>query len=362
MLQSLKKSNLDEKQLRQVDVAISSADSLLVLINDILDFSKIEAGKLNVEAIEFNLGDQINSIIDTISHTLPQDSDIALKTELEGIDDQVVIGDHTRLRQVIANLMTNAIKFTAKGEITLKAALESRSDNFYCFRCSVIDTGIGIEEEKLDELFQEFTQADSSTTRKYGGTGLGLSICKRLCELMGGSIGVRSEIGKGSCFSFDVELGRAVKESESSEKNGNDLLVDNGSVSSDLRFSKEKILLVEDNEINQFVVEDMILDFGLEIDICSNGVEALNALKKDAYALVLMDCQMPEMDGYEATQRIRNGEAGEGCEKIPIIAMTANALQGDKEKCLNAGMDDYIPKPLEETVVRDTLAKWLTSS
>lgn len=355
MLQSLKKSELNDKQYKQVSTAISSADSLLVLINDILDFSKIEAGKLNIESIQFNLRDLINTTIDTVSHLIDKDNEVNLVVESQGVDGRSVVGDPTRLQQVLTNLLTNAIKFTKHGEVRVKTVLEQKTESSYQFSCSVQDTGIGIEQDKLKDLFREFTQADSSTTREYGGTGLGLSICKRLCELMGGDVIATSEIGKGSCFSFQIKLGQtSVKNPKETELNSS-----HGGETNSLPFEGCKVLLVEDNEINQFVAESMLLDFGLDVDISSNGVEAIEALNKNSYSLVLMDCQMPKMDGYEATGRIRNGEAGENSKTIPIIAMTANAIQGDRETCINAGMDDYLTKPIEEHVVRNMLLKWL---
>ena len=355
-LQLLRKTPLNEKQLKQINTAISSADSLLVLINDILDFSKIEAGKLSIESIHFNLRDQINCIIDTVSHLIDKDRPVKFVVESQGVDGRTVVGDPTRLQQVILNLLTNAIKFTKSGEIRFKFILKEKSESLYLFKCSVQDTGIGVEQGKLEELFLEFTQADASTTREYGGTGLGLSICRKLCEMMGGSIYASSVLGKGSCFSFEVELGR------SQNINSNSLEFNLQMESEDKiteRFSNRKILLVEDNEINQFVAEGILEDFGVMVDISSNGIEALESLNNDSYALVLMDCQMPEMDGYEATAKIRCGEAGEKNKKIPIIAMTANAMQGDKERCIDAGMDDYMSKPIEERVLQNMFVKWL---
>lgn len=355
MLQVLRGTQLTPQQHSQLDIAISSADSLLVLLNDILDFSKIEAGKLNIEAIEFNLAKQIEGVVSTVSHAIPDDSEVELILKTSGLEDLVVLGDPVRLRQVITNLVSNAIKFTGSGSITIEAGVIASNENTLSFQCKVSDTGIGIEPHQLDTLFDKFTQADSSTTRKFGGTGLGLSICKTLCELMNGNITASSEPGKGTSVTFELEFG--IPKANTSNRDGKTEL---HNVSEAVKnFGEQKVLLVDDNMINQLVAEHMLQQMGVSVDKCVNGREAIEALANETYALVLMDCQMPEMDGFEATRRIREGEAGQRYKQIPIVAMTANAMQGDRELCLTAGMDDYIAKPVEEKLLRSTLAKWL---
>lgn len=381
MLQILKRSQLNQKQIDQLNIAINSADSLLVLINDILDYSKIDSGKLNIETVEFNIHEQYQAVIETTMIMIPDDADLQLKLDDSGLEEILVVGDPIRLRQIVTNLVSNAIKFTSSGHVTLSASLQEKAGNGLELRCSVQDTGLGIEPQKLESLFEAFTQADDSTTRKFGGTGLGLSICKRLCELMGGSISASSEPGKGSCFSFEIMLEKAVSGTESdptaehvsdiqndsvpAEDSLENVNSESGSNSSNdganKPFNGQHILLVEDNKVNQLVAQHMLTQLGLQVDIRANGKEALEALNEGSYSLILMDCQMPEMDGFEATQRIRNGEAGDDYLSTPIVALTANAMQGDRERCLAAGMDDYISKPVEAEEFKSTLSKNLSS-
>lgn len=381
MLQILKRSQLNQKQIDQLNIAINSADSLLVLINDILDYSKIDSGKLNIETVEFNIHEQYQAVIESTMIMIPDDADLQLKLDDSGLEEILVVGDPIRLRQIVTNLVSNAIKFTSSGHVTLSASLQEKAGNGLELRCSVQDTGLGIEPEKLESLFEAFTQADDSTTRKFGGTGLGLSICKRLCELMGGSISACSEPGKGSCFSFEIMLEKAVSGTESDptaehvsdiqndsvpgEDSSENVNSESGSNSSsdgaNKPFNGQHILLVEDNKVNQLVAQHMLTQLGLQVDIRANGKEALEALNEGSYSLILMDCQMPEMDGFEATQRIRNGEAGDDYLSTPIVALTANAMQGDRERCLAAGMDDYISKPVEAEEFKSTLSKNLSS-
>ncbi|KZZ14592.1 hypothetical protein A3750_01810 [Oleiphilus sp. HI0079] len=359
MLQVLKNSGLNREQSKQLDIAIRSAESLLVVINDVLDVSKIDAGKLDIESINFNLRDQINEIINVLSHTIPPDAELKLISDTTGVNHPNVLGDPVRVRQIISNIINNAIKFTASGEITLTARTEKTNESTLRLFVSVQDTGIGIAPDQLEELFEEFSQADASTTRKFGGTGLGLSICKKLCELMDGTIQATSELGSGSCFTFDIGLldgtlsqqrGASIAPADSSKT---DL------AAGEFSFSGHKILLVEDNEVNQLVAKYMLEHMGLHVDICGNGLEAIDQLNRSAYELILMDCQMPEMDGYEATLRIREGEAGETHAKIPIIALTANAMIGDRERCLEVGMNEHVAKPIEESALRNVLSRWI---
>lgn len=526
MLGLLLKENLTEKQYRKASVAQASANFLLTLINDILDFSKIDAGKLELEVIDFNPRTVLGEFAESMA-PLAQEKGLELVLDVTQIEQSTVKGDPGRLRQILTNIVGNAIKFSEKGEIVIRAGLREAADSIstdensthekVVFCCAINDTGMGISKEKQSSLFDAFTQADASTTRKFGGTGLGLSIAKKLCELMGGSISVSSELGKGSRFEFTVTfqlshqstpvvpnikmnelnllvvddnktyrdvlvgqlkhwgasvseaedgpsalnllqkqlehptmprfnvafidmqmpdmdgamLGKAIKEdarfstmkrvmmTSISDRGdarffanlGFDAYFSKPATTSDLfdalamvvagdkaleqaeplvahpplqslndRHTDEafirmplprtgqwpantRLLLVEDNRINQEVALGILEDIGLSADVAANGNEALNALRiasdEHPYSLVFMDCQMPEMDGYEASRTIRAGLAGARYQNIPIIAMTANAMKGDTEKCLDAGMIGYLSKPIDEKSLSECLVQWL---
>ncbi len=508
-------TDLNEEQQHRVNIAMGSAKSLLNLINDILDFSKADAGKVELESIDFNLRSMLGELSESMGLQV-QVKNLELILDLTKIEESTVKGDPSRLRQIISNIVSNATKFTAKGEIVIVAELLQNDDLSWRFNCQISDTGLGIPEDKIPLLFDSFSQVDSSTTRKFGGTGLGLAIVKKLCKLMDGDISVTSELGKGSCFNFHVTLQRSEQSKrvmpEVDAKNLKLLIVDdnvtnrevirgqlehwgatvfeadsgqqalslceqehpdNGKaafdvafldmqmpymdgaelgkkISSDKRFEKTKlimmtsmghigdarffaelgfagyfpkpattadlfgalavvarggevleeavplvtshylktllpakdkqfsdsdldsikntrILLVEDNRINQMVAKGILNKVGLHcIDIANNGNECIEKLRQEKtariYDVVLMDCQMPEMDGYEASRKIRDGSAGELNKKIPIIAMTANAMADDKRKCLDAGMDDYLAKPIETNLLIEKLVHWLTGN
>ena len=501
MLRLLKSDSLSDKQHHYATLASSSADSLLSIINDILDFSKIESGKLNLEVMDFNLLSMLGELTEIMGHRT-QDKGLELVLDVAKINYSMVRGDPGRLRQVITNLVGNAIKFTEAGEVVIKASLEKIDNNTMKFKCSVSDTGIGIPPEKLDTLFDSFTQVDASTTRKYGGTGLGLAIANQLCEQMGEGLKVKSEPGKGSCFEFSINLlvsdkavvvlpqvdvsqarilivddnntniavlrgqlelwgalvteasdgrsalrelyqrldqepdkpfqiaildmcmpvmdGAALGKTIRADKNLDGLklimmtsIAERGDAQffADLGFSaffpkpvttsdlfnalnivlddgealssasplvthhnvqslkkpvgvnNARILVVEDIAVNQLIALSILEDLELNSHAVGNGLEALTALEEALesipYDLVLMDCQMPEMDGFEATKQIRSGACGAHNSKIPIIAMTANAMKGDKERCLEVGMNDYIAKPVEPDVVEEKVLLWL---
>lgn len=510
MLNLLSQDDMKAQHREYVGYAKASANSLLILINDILDFSKIEAGKLKLEHIDFNL----RQLVDDVSKSMAlrsSEKNIELVLDTTQITDSNVKGDPGRLRQILTNLVGNAIKFTDHGEIVIKAELNETPNNDLMFRCAISDTGIGISSDKLEHLFDSFTQADGSTTRKYGGTGLGLSISKKLSILMEGDIFVQSRLNYGSTFTVEVKLKSSSKSSPilpdinisklnilvvddnqtnskvlqdqlsiwgtrpSVANDSEDALVilnssvsdgkktffdlalidmqmpningaelgkqirknpafknmklfmmtsmsrsvdgsyysDNGfqayftkplttndlvgalsiatdktsaleyhqslfTTSSINRFQandridsvsvtsikpKPRVLIVEDNKINQLVAINLLEGFGFVVELATNGLEAIDILKKNSdtrtFDLVLMDCQMPVMDGYEATNEIRKGHAGNVNSEIPIIAVTANAMVGDKEQCLLAEMNDYVSKPLDVDELNKVISKWL---
>jgi len=363
MLSLLERSKLDTAQHHHVHIATSSATSLLGLINDILDFSKIEAGKMDLEKVEFNLRDEIEEFVESISFKA-REKGLELILNMTKLDHPNIISDPGRLRQIMTNLVGNAIKFTGSGHVIMDVSLNETQNGHGHLHIDITDSGIGIASDKIETLFEAFAQADGSTTRKYGGTGLGLSIVKRLCELMNGSISVTSILGEGSTFSidFEIELGDrttiAIRDKSQVSQMTTDI-----QERAILWPVNTRILLVEDNSTNQIVAQGMLETMGLYADIAANGLEAIASIRLATdtlpYSIVLMDCQMPEMDGYDATRAVRSGEAGESNKTIPIVAMTANAMAGDREKCMIAGMDDYIAKPIHIVTLKATLMKWL---
>lgn len=488
MMELLNRTELNEQQRRFLLSSNESAKSLLVLINDILDFSKVDAGKLDLELIEFDLLEMLNLFVSSFVHKC-EEKGVELILDSTQLNYRKIKGDPARIRQVLTNLVGNAIKFTDSGEIKITISIKGSGDQLRLYG-AVQDTGIGISEDKQENLFDSFTQVDASTTRKYGGTGLGLSIVKKLCELMGGNVTVESKLGLGSLFEFDIRIQNssaneglpaldlsgqyalvldpsdtlckvtarkleqwgAVAKTASDIETGVDLLehkkfdlviassswpnvsdaiatrkitkqlsnsqacllikplshkdepldelskfrisvhekpltasvLYNGLgtlgchgysisgitespvhnvLSPHTNTSDYRLLLVEDNHINQQVAMSLLEDLNLTCDVVENGAEAIKQLSQvtgDAgYHLILMDCQMPIMDGYEATRSIRRGDAGNIHQDIPIIAMTANAMKGDKEKCLMAGMNDYLSKPIDPIKMETTINTWL---
>ena len=337
-----------------------SGRALLAIINDVLDYSKIEAGKLDLENVEFDLADAVAEI-GVLMGGAAQAKGLALMNRFAPALPRRVHGDPGRLRQVLLNLVGNAIKFTAHGEVVVSVSAAPGGDAAL-LRFEVRDTGIGLDPAIQGRIFDAFTQADNSTTRRFGGSGLGLSIAKRLVRLMGGEIGVASEAGHGACFWFTARLpartvGAADAAAQASGPAGRELSNDPPTRPAGRR---TRILVAEDNPVNQLVSRSLLEWLGCDADLVANGREALTAVQTQNYDLVLMDVHMPEMDGFEATRRIRAWERIVGRRSaLPIVALTANALSGDRDACLAAGMSDYLSKPITRAILLDALARQL---
>lgn len=351
----LSRTTLSSAQKELVYNIQNSAECLLDLINDILDFSKIEAGKLELSETNFDLHDLIANTTELMSETARR-KDLAFSSFISPDVPKFAHGDQGRVRQVLLNLLSNAIKFTNEGGISVSVSPVEHLDSNSLVRFTIEDTGIGMSEATIKRLFSPFSQADNSITRKYGGTGLGLSISKSLVELMGGTISVESEEGKGSIFHFNIFLGKA---SQSSDAEPVSATFEERIPKFDTSLFQNTLLLIaEDQKVNQRLAMLQLREFGCEAVAVSNGREAVEAAQHTNYAAILMDCQMPEMDGFEAARTIRRMEQESGTH-VPIIAMTAQAMSGDREQCLLAGMDDYISKPVTSKKLAEVLQKWL---
>lgn len=355
MAEMLMDSALDPDQRENIETLHRSSENLLGILNDILDISKIEAGELKIETVPFHLSTAVRQVIQLF---LPLASDKGITLDMERSSDvpSAVIGDLGRIQQVLRNLISNALKFTDDGSITVsvKATTGSEEPTLYL---AVEDSGVGIQKDKLDQIFEKFTQADTSVTRKYGGTGLGLAITQQLVELMGGEIGVDSLEGQGSTFWFNIPL---------KEAGVNDVLVnlyDEKHGISGIDLSKDlRILAVDDHPVNQTFAKKLLKKLGfIYVDLAENGQQALDKIAANTYDIVLMDCQMPELDGYQATMKLREREKQTGSH-LPVIALTANAMVGDREKCLKAGMDDYLSKPIKSDKLFAVMKKWVDPS
>jgi len=343
-------TELTAEQRRYAELGRASGESLLQLINDILDFSKIEANKLELETIDFDLRILLDNLASILS-TAAQDKGIRLLCIADPAVPTQLRGDPGRLRQILTNLAGNAIKFTEKGEVAIRVTIAEGAESSCLLRFSVHDTGIGIPEDKIGVLFNTFSQVDVSTTRKFGGTGLGLAISRQLAEMMGGSVGVTSQEGKGSEFWFTARLGMSL--GLGGQAPGVAL---EGQPAACL---EGRILVAEDNSTNREVALGMLRQFGLRADAVANGAEAISTLESIPYDLVLIDMRMPVMDGIEAARQIRNPRSAVLNHDIPIIALTANAMESDRDSCLAAGMNDFVPKPILKAVLRAALNRWL---
>ncbi|RNI28047.1 response regulator [Rufibacter immobilis] len=334
----LSKTPLNEQQKEYLGGIQTSASNLMVIINDLLDFSKIEAGKITFEYIPFDLRKQLKQLLDILD-IKARERQNSLKLLFDDAIPQVVEGDPFRLSQILNNLIGNAIKFTEKGFVRLNVEVLAQEGDLFQIEFTVKDTGIGIPEEKLSSIFEKFTQGSNDTSRKFGGTGLGLSIAKELIEAQGGRITVESELGRGSIFRFVLPF-KKVDESQEQPALSSPLPGYNPKL-----LRNARILLVEDNSINQLLVNKILRDQGIHVSIANNGHEAIALLQEHSFHLILMDMQMPEMDGYEAMQYIRGQMPAH--KDIPIIALTAHASKGEVGKCLEAGANSFISKPFK---------------
>jgi len=345
MLQLLETTEMTEEQSEYAALASESTEHLLKVINDILDFSRIERSALELEHIPFNLAELIGSCAQAFQHNASQrglDLDLQIPADMQALQ---VKGDPTRIRQILVNLIGNALKFTEHGSVGIEPHWQALDDDVLWFTCTVRDSGIGISSERLELMFDAFQQADSSISRRYGGTGLGLPIARTLAERMGGTLHARSEEGRGSVFTLEIPLAlhhptQAAVLAPPPSGHG----------------AGRKVLLVEDNPVNQTVIDAMLRGLGFDVSLATDGAQAIDRARNGLFAAILMDCRLPIVDGYEATRQIRQLPE---YAQVPIIALTANALQGDRESCLRAGMNDYLSKPFKRMDLQQILQQWL---
>ncbi len=359
MAQLLLENNLNAAQKDQAKNIVESAEALLVILNDILDISKLEAGKLDLESVDFDVHDMLNRVVKLFEQKA-QEKNNSLVCEIDPQMPSWITGDVGRLRQVLLNLVGNALKFTQKGTVTLKVKVEKQCEKLVWVCFEINDTGMGILPDMLPSLFEKFTQADSSISRQFGGTGLGLAICKKIIGLMDGEIGVESELGKGSTFWIKLSFNKAEMPSKS-EANLKIKPEFKSEFKSESRIIR--VLLAEDNLVNQIVAQGFLKKLGFEIHTVSNGQLAVEAVENcpeaDLFDLILMDIQMPEMNGLEATQRIK-ALATPKCD-IPIIALTANAMASEKEQYLAIGMNDFVSKPINQYALKEAIQRTTVS-
>ena len=362
----LEQTEIDEEQAEIIQTIKDSTDTLLTVINDVLDMSKIEAGKMDIELIPFDLSATVEGVV-RIFNARAREKGLEINSLIRTDVPQFVVGDPTRLKQTLINLVGNAVKFTEHGYVFVEVELKEIDDNGCRLQFVVRDTGIGINDELRGKLFTPFQQADSSSTRKYGGTGLGLVISKSITEAMGGEITFESTEGKGSVFSLTLPFATVkniaddwIQPDYSLFSGKKIMVVDDHSTNREIVKNNLRILLVEDNEVNRKFFVLLLKGRGLDCDVATNGLEAIAAWQKNHYDLIFMDCQMPVMDGYEATRKIRELEAGR--KHTPIVAMTAFAMKGDAEKCLAAGMDEYLSKPVDVEKLMKLIRKYSGNS
>ena len=355
MVDMLLDTKLDTLQSEYAETIRDSASSLLSVINDILDFSKIEAGKLEIEAVDMSVQEVFVDAVRLLS-VPAQRKGLQLNLQLDPTLPQFVRGDPGRLRQIVLNLCGNAIKFTTTGEVAIDCHVVKQDSHGTQIRCTVRDTGIGIPQERIGVLFQAFSQVDASMTRRFGGTGLGLSIVKRLVQLMHGEVGIESKENVGTTFWFTAHFG--ISEPQIEQPSRTELA--HADAHATLKPGSKRILLAEDNIVNQKVAGRHLEKLGYQVDVAENGEQAVEAWSTGRYDLILMDCQMPSMDGFRATRRIRELESS--IQRIPIVALTAHAMKGVDDECRAAGMDDYLSKPISRDDLRQCLERWLSGS
>ncbi|OOG82837.1 hybrid sensor histidine kinase/response regulator [Pseudomonas sp. A25(2017)] len=349
MLQLLETTRMTDEQHEYTALASESTEHLLKVINDILDFSRIERSALELEHIPFNLAELVGSCAQSFQHSAAQRKlglDLLVPDDMQALQVQ---GDPTRIRQILVNLIGNALKFTEQGRVTVQCQWQALDHELLWFTCTVRDSGIGIPAESLERMFDAFQQADNSISRRYGGTGLGLPIARTLAERMGGTLRAQSEEGQGSVFTLEIPLALSRQTPATLAPR---LSIGSGSGDGGGR----NVLLVEDNPVNQTVVEAMLRSLGFTVSIATDGAQAVRSAESLIFEAILMDCRLPIIDGYEATRQIRQLP---GCGEVPIIALTANALQGDREACLAAGMNDYLAKPFKRNDLQQILQRWV---
>ncbi|HBO0235620.1 TPA: ATP-binding protein [Pseudomonas aeruginosa] len=348
MLQLLETTEQTREQAEYTALATESTEHLLKVINDILDFSRIERGALELECIPFNLLELVQGSALVFQHSAQQRG-LALELQIQaGLENIEVCGDPTRIRQILVNLLGNALKFTEEGAIHLSLEWQALDHDVLWLTCAVHDSGIGISPERLEHMFDAFQQADSSISRRYGSTGLGLAIARTLAERMGGTLQAESKEGSGSTFTLEIPLPFQQSPAHRQQAAGDAAPVAAG----------QEILLVEDNPVNQTVIEAMLRSLGYRVTLVADGIQAVRSAERQRYDAILMDCRLPVLDGYSATREIRAQENG---RQVPIIALTANALQGDRENCLQAGMNDYLAKPFKRAELQRILQRWIGS-
>lgn len=357
-------TRLTEEQRHFAEIASSSGEVLLRLIDEILDFSKIEAGKMDLEKVDFDLHRLIRNCVAPLELQARQKG-LEFYCDIDAAIPSRLCGDPGRVRQVLTNFGGNAVKFTSKGKVSIQVALLSSDSDRCCLRFDVVDTGIGIAKEKVGLLFEKFRQVDTSTTRRFAGTGLGLAISKQLVELMSGEVGFDSRLGEGSRFWFTVQLSHPASGEVAVTTVQPNSSPELQQLSTGIRLLSKrnggtyKVLLAEDSKVNQMVVEALLQNSGIEVEVVENGEQALEALKKNTYDLLLLDIQMPEMDGFAVTKNVRDPTSDIPQHDIPIIAVTAHVMQSNRTQCMAAGMNDFVSKPIKLQPLLDTMSKWL---